>query len=648
MLAMMAGNAVAADVLEAGTAEAPKYYVIKANRGLPYVTYTAEAKNNGGAETHLYRANALSEAAVWAVVPGSVDGTVNIYNYTTKDSEDKAYIINYVTKDGSEFVGGQDSGTATTGEAQDVYVMNNGNGSYGLALKCLNGYNGAFWGLDATQNSEFLGNWYSCGDAGTQWWCYRVDVSNGVEAGLEGVNKAFLKEEMDPVIASYKGYFQDYMEAVPYVQTELQEGIDALDQLEPTADYNTQINNIWGQYTNKANAKLNTMFDGKEVAFQNVRRETNGNAKPYISVGETNYPMTENYATDPAAVFILESTTYDEDVPSYYMYNAETQKYYGANNVPVDTKEEATSIRFILQSDSGFIGVNILANGISGDQNGLNADPNGNPLTYWYPADGGSIWKIIEYTNDKALSEAISGVKTALEPYIPNMPEDIAEVLQAAVNEATKLEYSADVASKANAILTNALADANNYLKNNLGGKNWALKSLRNGYVDVAAGQTLVETISSQESANSVYEFIKVEDGGYKIYNQVAKSFFGPYVKKTEDSNETYVSLVSNYADAIKVYPVLNHSGSFYGISFALTDGGNRGFNTNDHGLHEYGINDGGSIFTITYKGKPTTEIVEVEKAEGASEGIYDLSGRKLSAPVRGINIINGKKVLVK
>ncbi len=128
------GNAFAADVLDVGTIEAPKYYVIKANRGLPWVTYTPEKLDNGGAETTLYRAEELSEAAVWAVVPGTEEGTVNIYNYITKDSDEKAYIFSFITRDGSEFVGAYDSGTATTDGAQDIYVKYNSNGSYGLTF----------------------------------------------------------------------------------------------------------------------------------------------------------------------------------------------------------------------------------------------------------------------------------------------------------------------------------------------------------------------------------------------------------------------------------------------------------------------------------------------------------------------------------
>jgi len=42
------------------------------------------------------------------------------------------------------------------------------------------------------------------------------------------------------------------------------------------------------------------------------------------------------------------------------------------------------------------------------------------------------------------------------------------------------------------------------------------------------------------------------------------------------------------------------------------------------------------------------TGIEEIAVESEKVQGIYDLQGRRLSAPVKGINIINGKKVLVK
>lgn len=52
--------------------------------------------------------------------------------------------------------------------------------------------------------------------------------------------------------------------------------------------------------------------------------------------------------------------------------------------------------------------------------------------------------------------------------------------------------------------------------------------------------------------------------------------------------------------------------------------------------------------YTLNIDGSTLTGIGEVEAAESGVDVIFDLQGRRLSAPVKGINIINGKKILVK
>ena len=53
-------------------------------------------------------------------------------------------------------------------------------------------------------------------------------------------------------------------------------------------------------------------------------------------------------------------------------------------------------------------------------------------------------------------------------------------------------------------------------------------------------------------------------------------------------------------------------------------------------------------IFPIEITDGESSGIEEIVGENAANVGIYDLQGRKLAAPVKGINIINGKKVLVK
>ena len=58
---------------------------------------------------------------------------------------------------------------------------------------------------------------------------------------------------------------------------------------------------------------------------------------------------------------------------------------------------------------------------------------------------------------------------------------------------------------------------------------------------------------------------------------------------------------------------------------------------------------DSDEVITIAdSEGNNPTGIEEIAVESEKVQGIYDLQGRRLSAPVKGINIINGKKVLVK
>ena len=51
--------------------------------------------------------------------------------------------------------------------------------------------------------------------------------------------------------------------------------------------------------------------------------------------------------------------------------------------------------------------------------------------------------------------------------------------------------------------------------------------------------------------------------------------------------------------------------------------------------------------FTLTYTNNATS-IEEVKAESGKAKGIYDLQGRKVENPTKGIYIIDGKKVFVK
>ena len=43
-----------------------------------------------------------------------------------------------------------------------------------------------------------------------------------------------------------------------------------------------------------------------------------------------------------------------------------------------------------------------------------------------------------------------------------------------------------------------------------------------------------------------------------------------------------------------------------------------------------------------------TTGIVDILANDGLTKDVYDLSGRKVTAPVKGLYIVNGKKIYIK
>lgn len=662
-MALLACNAYAADVLVPGTETAPKYYVIKANRGLPFVSYVAEKIDNGGAETSLHRVNDLSEEAVWAVVPGKEEGTVNIYNYTTRNEEKrKAYMFTFITKDESEFLGAPDSGTATTGGARDIYVKNNGNGSYGLALENEDGrVDGTLWALDATNNSEFLGNWQSIGDGGTQWWFYAVDVEN-LEGSLANIEKSVLEAEMKALVDQYANSMLTYAAAVPWVENELKEGVDALNKLEVSANYETEVEDVWNEYVGNANAALNTMFNGKTVALNNLRKYNSNNVS-ILSVSEDGYPIVESFANNPNAVFILESTD-DED--AYYLYNEATKTYFSSNLTPVDSKEEAAPIRLMLQTgynsngQNPIVGLNVLVDEVDGN-NAFNVGNEQNPLVVYWKASGndsdGSIWSVLAADEQSVVDFVTSSVIEKLQPYISKVPASVAAILTEGIGKIKDLPNTDDLADQATALYEETVEAANDMLTTGLNGLQQTIYYPRgNRYLSYDATKSDWTPAVDNQSENEVFT-IKVVEGGVVLFNEANNIYVGPAVED-ESGFQTDVLAVEDEAEATVFTIELNSNSGYYGVSFLfdeeVTDEATEetttrvralNMNSNAKCLHTYGKADGGSIFVLT--GQEDTAISEISAAP-AVKGVYDLAGRKLAAPVKGINIVDGVKVLVK
>ena len=84
-----------------------------------------------------------------------------------------------------------------------------------------------------------------------------------------------------------------------------------------------------------------------------------------------------------------------------------------------------------------------------------------------------------------------------------------------------------------------------------------------------------------------------------------------------------------------------------------LGSGNKIGYSKNDRTLKcfraHFQINDVNAVreFNMNF-GDETTNIQQVESGKLKVEGYYDLQGRKVAQPTKGLYIVNGKKVVVK
>lgn len=137
----------------------------------------------------------------------------------------------------------------------------------------------------------------------------------------------------------------------------------------------------------------------------------------------------------------------------------------------------------------------------------------------------------------------------------------------------------------------------------------------------------------SQEFPDNESTAERFPDGMFdhkRVIRETVTSFWGDELKPGEDFVKTYVKELDNpiwNADHMKVVAVIQRPQT-------------------NHYLKLDVLNSTEEPLTDTYN--TDSSISSVESSVNAGDVIYDLQGRRLSNAVRGVNIINGKKVLVK
>lgn len=173
-------------------------------------------------------------------------------------------------------------------------------------------------------------------------------------------------------------------------------------------------------------------------------------------------------------------------------------------------------------------------------------------------------------------------------------------------------------------------------------GKQWTVScpSSANG----KAIQTITVTLGlDPERVSPVYENFIIEPngiGGYTI--KVSHDFEGVSVHYKHTPAES---------EAVEARRAVDHSGY---TKAELDEEGNHAFTVDGPGVVEYygyhtDTDTKGSVRTLKINSDgSTTSISEINAAVKANDAVYDLMGRKVSAPVRGLYIVNGAKHVVR
>lgn len=390
-----------------------------------------------------------------------------------------------------------------------------------------------------------------------------------------------------------------------------------------TADLVTKPAELLNSAISQANTDLKTVLDGKIFAVKNERNQG------YLYPNGAQYNVTAN----PDDNTWFKFTADPDHEGAYFMQNLSDGMYVSSELAPsADSKltvyptvNHSTYYGFTFCNAETSIGIDCF------NYNGK--------LLYWTRNDPGAIWSLYD-----VVEEIATTATEKLSKYVENVGP-AAEIFTKAIEDINSLTVSDTYATQVTAISDKAFADADALLGTALAGKVVSVHSLRNGYV--VAGEDGY-TISQTETDLANYDFEAAEDGGYYMYSPASKKYLGPAVAEEGTANQL-MTAVDSKDDAVKVYPFIFSNGDKYGVCLSLSDSNANntvGLNTGGK-LYQYYINDAGSIFSIKVMGD-STGIEEITAGESAAQGIYDLSGRRLSAPVRGINIINGRKVLVK
>lgn len=636
--------------------ENPQYLFFRNKRGNDYLSDHAEAINGTYQSSALYRQDQGSIESLWLVTPGFREGTVRMKNYSTG-----RYAFNLIK-----------NGDTTSEDPIDIYLMPTSDGGVSISLDGGNGQTS----MDADNHDKLVGAWTPATD-GTTWYTEVLDTTKGSTIE-EAVAYYFgLGVHVKNAIATLEAY----RNVLPGASALVDEAIEKVNAITDATTGEAEIAAVLAGFTEDLDNLLTEIAEnGDMITITNTRRASRSQAPLLAAVTGTaaegeEAPVTINTVAS-ATVPALWCIDRDEN-GGVSFYNVSNGMYIGnGDSTPtfVETPEEAT-VYTVTFRDNGTM--NFTVNGTL-----MNIDTNGSALTSWSDAnDAGSQWVFSACPTDETMFgddeypvkwvDVISGAPNysddsngnALTKFTITFPaaaqttglgaiyvmslygEDVTAVIDPsdlAYDEATHtFTGTFDEPITGFDFFIIYVTPAAFSLTAEDGSITYAPELWSNYcYCFYAPNQPAELHVTPEESDTPLASLDVITmwmDGDYFDVNTycteklVLSKNFSPIIEMTAD----------------EVYDLWNEATGFFDLPV----------NTSDEGTYTltvpanmfYGSEGRSTEVNLMWEVDATVGITNVTiNGEAAPQKVYDILGRRHAAPVKGFNIVDGVKTIIR
>lgn len=622
----------------------PEYYVFesKRNSGKYLVDNEDELLTSQDKQTGFYCSDKVTPNMLWEVTEGYEEGTVWVKNYVTG-----RYMVDF-----------QYGCDVTLDKPIDIKILdNNGDGVmiHGVA---------AATNLDANNYNDCVGFWAYGGD-GSVWYQYLIDLTSA-DSAQDALDFFFnVTKNMENAVKAVEAYRNTLPGSAELVDKAVAD-LNAIDSAEGAKE---KVDAIVASVPAGLRTILNKLAEeATPVVISNTRRAARNQAPYLASVLNADSELTFNTVREinNSALWTVGFGDTEDD---YTLFNLATSMFVGSDGAkPTDTEVQTFSVNF---RDNGTINFT-QTNG----SNLLNIDTNGSPLTYWYDVnDQGSQWVLSALPQFEAdaenfvewndvvegvayqpisscsftVTDGVSGEWTGLgRAVVFSFDQQTMDLQPLAVTVDTEaIAFDAETKTM-NIPLTAPLVDFLSYMI--VFSENAFAITTEDGSVkyspEMSSDWALVYYAPDKVAPLSVTPAAgEVKNIATVVFDVPGAAWYD--VSETEDllvvtkDDEEILSLTSDDV----YYNYYNEETGLYEIAL----------NQTEVGTYKMVVPEAFFLSNLGYNEEVTivwtiidTGITDVTINGEAAEKIYDLQGRRLNRAIRGINIINGRKALVK